>query len=160
MDKKNNNGHVLNGYERCYPGSSNSWIFLQFPFCVYILLHCRGWLLIAASLQPFINLRWQVGDSFIAYIRRVKCKWNHPQISVFICICHPLHFLSGDTQWAPYHLNLNCRSLTTATSGAFAYFSNTYYLDRCKSSTGSTSNHPARRRKWESESKGSKFGIH
>lgn len=24
------------------------------------------------------------------------------------------HFLSSDTQWAPYHLNLNYRGLTTA----------------------------------------------
>lgn len=113
--KRKNNGHVLNGYERCYLGFSNPWIFLQFPFRVYILLHCRDWLLIAASLQPFINLRWQVDDGFIACIRWVKCKWNHPQISVLVCIYHPLHFLlSSETQWAPYHHNLNYRSLTTA----------------------------------------------
>lgn len=138
----------MNGYERCYPGSSNSWLFLQFPLCVCILLHCRDWLLIAASLQPFINLRWQVGDSFIACIRWVKCKWNRPQILVFICICHPLHFFSSDTEVSLKSSEPKLPYLNHSTSEAFAYFSNAYYLDRCKTSGGSMSNKtPARKKK-------------
>lgn len=73
--------------------------FSNFPsLSVFYCIAAADWLLIAASLQPFINLRWQVGNSFIACIRWVKCKWNRLQILVFICICHPLHFFSSDTE--------------------------------------------------------------